>query len=227
MTSIMGIAAEHNLLVIEDAAQGIGTRHGDTHVGTIGDLGCISFFADKTITMGEGGVVLTNNQELADKLRYFKNQGRRDRGSFIHEHVGYNFRVTDLQAAVGVIQMERLDAIIARKKEIESSYQTGLSGLPVEFLPFTPRGERVPFRINIFVDQPARLIEHLESSGIGVRRVFYPLNRQPCFGPQNSRFMGDCSVSLWAFEHGISLPSGISLTNDDIAYVCDSIRSFY
>ncbi len=227
MDPILRTAEKHGLKIIEDAAQGIGVTFKDRHVGTLGTLGCISFFADKTITMAEGGAVLTDDPSLAESLRYFKNQGRLDRGSFIHKAVGYNFRITDLQAALGVVQLGRLDWIIEKKRALEEQYRERLKDLPLRFLQPNGFGERVPFRINVFVDNAEALADHLNRSEIEVRRIFYPLHRQPCFSPENSRITGEFPESDRAFQTGISLPSGITLTADDLDQVAESISAFF
>jgi perosamine synthetase len=201
---------------------------GDQHVGTIGDLGCMSFYADKTITSGEGGAVYTNNDKLADRCRYFKNQGRLNRGSFIHPQFGVNFRVTDLQSAIGVEQMKKLDWIIERKNENENLYKKLLHGVKeVQFPADTKVGRRVPFRINILAQDPDGLSEFLTGNEIGVRRFFYPLHRQPCFNNKNSRRLKTYKHVDKIFRRGISLPSGVGLTTEQIQYVCAKIKEYY
>lgn len=228
MDPILNIAKEHGLKVIEDAAQGIGVRYKGRHVGTIGDLGCFSFFADKTMTTGEGGAVLTNDDAMGERLLYFRNQGRLQRGSFIHPQMGWNFRLTDIQSAIGLAQMRKLDWIIQRKSEVEEHYRRFLAAVPEVRLPKAdPAGTRVPFRINLLVPDPQALCDHLERVGVGVRRFFYPLHRQPCFTPQNSRSGTDFIHSVHAFEHGVSLPSSVNLTPAEIEYVCSRIADFY
>jgi len=228
MNEIMTIARKHKLKVIEDAAQGLGVTFGKKHVGTIGDVGCLSFYADKTLTTGEGGAILTNNKRLADACIYFKNQGRLKRGSFIHPYMGYNFRVTDLQSAIGVEQMKKLSFIIKKKTENENLYKSELIHYPqVQFSVDTKVGKRVPFRINILVDDPVRLSDHLTKCGVGVRRLFYPLYKQPCFNRNNSRRIRSYKNSDMIFSRGISLPSGVGLTSRQIKYVCQCIRKYY
>jgi len=228
MNQIMRFARKHKLKVVEDAAQGIGVTCGQKHVGTVGDIGCMSFYADKTITTGEGGALLTNNKKLAEKLMYFRNQGRLKRGSFVHPYVGFNYRITDLQAAIGVIQMKRLAFIIRKKKENEKLYKRLLIGVSqVEFPVDTKVGKRVPFRINILVDDPKALGDFLAKKNVGIRRFFYPLYRQPCFNKTNSRKLRSYKNSDKIFSRGLSLPSGVGLTQKQIKYVCGSIKEYY
>ena len=228
MDQVMAIAKDKKLLIVEDAAQGLGTTFGRQHVGTFGEVGCISFYADKTITMGEGGALLTNDDVLADRCRYFKNQGRLNRGSFIHPQMGFNFRITDLQAAIGVIQMKKLKMIINRKAQNESLYKKFLKDCShVKFPVNTKVGKRVPFRINILVDNPENLGNFLSEKGVGVRRFFYPLNLQPCFNNNNSVRLDPCQNAFRIFEQGLSLPSGVGLKEKQIQYVCNHIKRYY
>lgn len=228
MDGVIKIARENGLYIIEDAAQGMGVTYKGKHVGTIGDVGCISFYADKTITTGEGGAILTDDDRLADECRYFKNQGRLERGSFVHPKIGYNFRITDLQAAIGVVQMERLPWIIERKRENEVLYKEYLKETKgVCFPSENGYGERVPFRVNILTDDPEGLSRFLEKQGVGVRRFFYPLHRQPCFTRENSSVRDTLKNADYIFERGVSLPSGVGLKEEEIEFVCGEIKRFF
>lgn len=228
MAGVMRVAKQHNLKVVEDAAQGMGVTFGSQHAGAIGDVGCLSFYADKTITMGEGGALLTQNDELADKCLYFKNQGRLKRGSFIHPHLGFNFRVTDLQAAIGVAQMKQLALFMDRKSEIERLYKRNLKEVGEVRFPFvTNAGSRVPFRINILVQDPEALQKYLTEKDIGIRRFFYPLHRQPCFDGSDAVKQLSYPHSEELFARGLSLPSGVGLKDEQIKYVCSNIKQFY
>ncbi len=228
MDLVMKIAEENNLAVIEDAAQGIGVFYRGRHVGTIGDLGCMSFFADKTMTTGEGGAILTNDDGLAEKALYFKNQGRLNRGSFVHPFMGYNFRLTDIQSAIGVAQMKRLPELIARKQRADARYRENLADLSqIQFLSDAPGSNRVPFRIGILVPEAEPLAHHLTNVGIGLRSFFYPMHRQPAFTPANCRVLPRICHSVHGYEHGICLPSSASLTDSQIDFICEQIREFY
>ena len=112
MTSVMDFAQKNDLLVIEDAAQAMGVHWRGKHCGSFGDVGCFSFFADKTITTIEGGFVCTDNKKVYEKLLYLRNQGRISRGTFIHPEVGYNFRMTDIQCAIGLAQLKKFDTFV-------------------------------------------------------------------------------------------------------------------
>jgi len=227
MDQVISFANEYGLKVVEDAAQGMGVRFGDQHVGTFGNIGCISFFADKTMTTGEGGALLVQDDDLAKQCMYFKNQGRLKRGSFLHDQVGFNFRITDLQAAVGVAQICRLDSLIENKFRVLERYRAGLDGCSgVTVTQPNEHGDWVPFRINILVDDPEELGTFLDDKGIGTRRFFYPLHLQPSLTAKNSFLRKKPVNSMKIFQRGLSLPSSISLTDEEIDYVCSSIKQF-
>jgi len=222
MDSICEIAKKYNLSVIEDAAQGIEVKFNGKPVGSFGEVGCISFYADKTITTGEGGMVLTDDDGLAEKCLILKHQGRTGRGVYFHEHIGYNFRLTDLQAAVGLAQLSKLSTIIERKKKNEKLYRQYLADVAGIELPYIdPRGFNVPFRINILVNDPAGLSDFLNKEGVGSRRFFYPLHQQPCYDVK-----GDFRNSVSAYNRGLSLPSAVTLTEEQLEYVCQKIAEF-
>ncbi len=212
------------LLMIEDAAQDVGVTWEGKHLGSFGEVGCLSTYADKTITTGEGGMVLTNSDELTEKVIRLLNQGRTERGWYVHDEIGYNFRMSDLHAAIGLAQLSKLSIIIERKKQHEKLYKKLLSDV-VDFPIIDSRCFNVPFRHNIFVDDPKSLSEYLKSKNIGSLRFFYPLHRQPCY-----KYLGLDDIqfpnSVWAYDHGLSLPSSVTLADDKIEYVCSVIKEF-
>jgi perosamine synthetase len=223
MDAISEIAQRHHLRIIEDAAQGIKVTLGGRHMGSFGDVGCMSFYADKTMTTGEGGMVFTDNDALAEQCLILKHQGRTGRGYYYHEHIGYNFRLTDLQAAVGVAQLNKLDTIVARKKQNEASYRELLKDVKGVTFPYVnPQCYNVPFRINILVDNPEKLSGFLNENEVGSRRFFFPLHQQPCYNAS-----GDFPNTIKTYETGLSLPSSVTLTEDQIEYVCTKIKEYF
>jgi perosamine synthetase len=227
MDPVMEIAGRYKLFVVEDAAQGFGVFYKGRHTGTIGDVGMISFFADKTITTGEGAVVLTDDEHIFKRLTMLRNQGRTSSGSFIHPELGMNFRMTDLQCALGVAQVrkfKKIETIKVRNHQLYESYLQEVS--EIEFIKINDFSGFVPFRVNIKVQRLESLIEHLEKKGIQTRRMFYPLHRQPCFSYLNYR-EDEFPAADEAFQRGMSLPVHCGLKNDDIKYICSAIKSFY
>jgi perosamine synthetase len=228
MVGIMALAEKHGLKVLEDAAQGIGVRTSLGHVGAIGDIGTFSFFADKTITTGEGGFVVTNDAKLYEKLRYLRNQGRLDRGSFVHPEIGYNFRMTDMQAAMGLVQLGKLDEIVRRKTRNLALYEEGLAGLEQgRLIGRHADTNNVPFRCVLLADRVQELSAWLAERRVQPRSFFYPLRKQPAFAgvcppPDEAEWNSDVG-----FARGICLPIHPQLSEDDIAYICEAIRAFY
>lgn len=231
MDAVMAFARQYGLKVVEDAAQAVGVRYRGRHAGVFGDVGCFSFFADKTITTGEGGYVVTADQELYERLRLLRNQGRLDRGSFIHPALGFNFRITDMQAAVGLMQLEKLDTIIARKREILGQYMAALDGVgAVRFLTLQEGSGYVPFRVVLMAERAHDLMAFLNDSGVQTRSFFYPMHRQPCFAhlaaDAPGRDAGFANAD-YGYDHGVCLPVFPTLSDQQVAYICDRVRAFY
>jgi len=225
MPEVMRIAKKHNLKVIEDAAQGIRVTYQGKPVGGFGDVGCMSFYADKVLTTGEGGMVLTNDDELARQAVILLNQGRTGRGWYIHDYLGYNFRMTDLQAGVGLAQFRKLPVIVKRRKNNEKLYRKYLAGVPgVEFPYVDPRGYKVPWRITIMVQNPQALLEFLDKKGIKAARTFAPMHTQPCYKSYKTK--EEFPNASFAFDRLLRLPSGTGLEEEDIRYVCQQVKNF-
>lgn len=243
MDEVRLFATNHKLKIIEDAAQAIGVRINGKHTGTFGDAGCFSFFADKTITTGEGGFIVTDDEAIYNNLLFLRNQGRKDRGTFIHPEIGYNFRMTDIQCAIGLTQLSKLEQITAMKREIFSRYEAALSSIE-EIVFFAPekKADFIPFRVGILCDSAHELMEYMKQKGIEPRSFFYPLHLQPCYQKReieksdsiNSK-AGSVKTSLdegfanavFGYQHGICLPTFPSLSGEQIRYVCDTIKTFY
>lgn len=227
MDPILEIAKKYNLFVIEDAAQGFGVFYKGQHIGTIGDMGMISFFADKTITMGEGAVIFSKSDELFKRLIRIRNQGRENSGTFIHEDLGMNFRVTDMQSAIGVAQIKKFEIIKNKKLENYRLYKKLLTNVEeITFMEEVEYSNLIPFRVAIKTEIKDDLMSYLEENGIQTRGFFYPLHRQPCFSYLGHR-KNDFSVSNSLYDTGICLPVHCSLTKNDIKYVCNTVKNFF
>jgi len=229
MDSIMKFAKEHNLKVIEDAAQGVGVHYKGQHVGTFGDIGVLSYYGNKTITTGEGGVILTNDENLAKICYRLKNHGRDQKGSFKHDYIGFNFSFTDLQAAVGVSQMKKLPEILRRKKEIFDKYYAELSDFEgLCFYKINNQENPVYWFTSLSCSKRDNLAEFLLKEGIQTRRFFYPLHLQPCYkdSPKIDK-NGEFNISKEAYETGISLPSSYILKEEEQDFVIEKIKFFF
>jgi perosamine synthetase len=227
MDAILDFANKHNLKVIEDAAQAIGVTFDNQHVGFFGDAGAISLYGNKTITSGEGGIILTNNDDIAEKCRQLKNHGRSQRGTFVHEHIGFNFSITEMQSAIGIAQLRKLPAIIQRKQQIYDAYTSSLANISgLRSLPLSPRYQPVHWFTSFYADDREALADDLASWGIQTRLFFCPLHLQPCYqGWADPKV--DYSASVQAYAEGISLPSSYTLKDEELNFVIERIKAFY
>lgn len=222
MDRLMNLARKYSLFVLEDAAQALGSYFKNKHLGTIGDIGSFSFSTPKVITTGQGGALVTNSREFSDKIVRIKDFGRIDRNSQGHDEIGYNFKFTDIQAAMGIAQMDKLSWRLRRKKEMYRLYRDSLRSVSgVQFIE-TDLEQTSPWFIDIIVDNPLKLQKFLKSKNIGTR-VFYPAihTTKPYVG------FGKFPNSLWMSTHGLWLPSSTFLRDSDIILVCNSVKEYY
>ncbi len=239
MDPILDLAESHGLAVIEDAAEVHGAeylagRH-TTHptwrrCGSFGTLSCFSFYANKLITTGEGGMVLTDDPELAQKVRSMRNLCFKGNRRFHHDELGFNFRLTNLQAALGVAQVERIEEIIARKRWMGHEYSRRLAGtknlqLPVE----EPWARNVYWMYGVVLTEEAGmdatvLAERLKQRGIETRPFFLGLHEQPAFHQRGLFLVDRHPVAERIARQGLYLPSGLALTAEQIAQVCDAVH---
>ncbi|MFT4065265.1 DegT/DnrJ/EryC1/StrS family aminotransferase [Paraburkholderia sp.] len=225
MDAVMALAKKHSLYVIEDCAEAIGTRFDGTHVGTIGDVGCFSFFGNKTITTGEGGMVVTNNAELDRKIRHLRSQGVSSEREYWHDAIAFNYRMTNVAAAIGCAQMESIDDLIAKKQQIAEWYRQGLAGLPLQVHRTHPRTLHSYWMVSILVDDAGdrdALRAALQRDGIETRPLFYPLHQMSMYAVPGQHF----PVADEIASRGINLPSYPALMRDDITFICERVRDF-
>ena len=204
MPAILAVARAHGLAVIEDAAEALLSKAHGRWLGTIGTAGCLSFSPNKTITTGQGGMVLTDDAAFAARLRALKDQGRPVRGTGgndEHPTLGFNFKLTNLQSAVGLAQAEMLEARVARLKQIYRQYRDGLQGIAGVTLPgFDVDGGESPQWVDAVVERRDALVEHLLARGIHCRPFWYPLHTQQPYRRPDSQFPHSSRLmpqSLW------------------------------
>ena len=221
--SFKNLCREHNLALIEDSAQSLGSFYpGGKHMGSAGDIGSFSFSAPKIISTGQGGCLITNNDDLAFKLRRLKDFGRSSGGNDIHNCVGYNFKFTELQACVGIAQMEKLDFRTKRKKEIYQVYTDYLQDCSGIKLFEQDIINTTPWFIDSLVERRNELQNFLKKNGIGTRIMYPPINKQTAYN-----LPGDFPVCNIIGEKGLWLPSANQLGDEDVKYVCSIIKEFY
>jgi perosamine synthetase len=233
MERLVEIADRHGLVVIEDAAEAHGATCRGRKVGSFGAMGCFSFYANKLITTGEGGMVVTDSEELAERLRLLRNLAFAE-PRFRHEEAGYNYRMTGYQAAMGLAQLPRLEHFIRRKREVAATYSALLGDLRGLRLPREQSWARSVFWMyGIVVDEEAgitrdELATALRADGIDSRTFFCPMNLQPCLTRSPGFREVPCPVAESLWERGLYLPSSTGLDEATIAYVAgrvtDAIR---
>lgn len=228
MGRIMDIAKTHNLYVIEDAAEAHGAEYKRRSVGSFGDIACFSFYGNKIITTGEGGMCLTNSKHLAERMRILRDHGMNPGKRYWHDIVGFNYRMTNMQAGVGVAQLVKLDGFVKKKREIARWYSAGLKELEAEGLiklhPEMPWAKGVYWVYSILVQDDFgigrdELMNRLELAGIEARPLFDPLHMMPPY-KTGERF----PVAKELSRKGISLPSSVNLTAEQIKYITNTIK---
>jgi perosamine synthetase len=224
LPAIGAIAKARGIPIVEDAAEALTSRVGGRALGTIGVAGCLSFSPNKTITTGQGGMVLTDDDALHGRLRELKDQGRPVRGTGgddVHHRVGFNFKLTNLQAAVGLGQLAYLRERLDRQKRNYDIYARGLAGLEGLRLPgFNVAGGEVPLWTDAIVEQRDTLDRFLEARRMHCRRFWFPLHTQAPYRQPDDRFPG----AVWAGPRALWLPSAFTLTDDDVDRVVAAVR---
>ncbi|MBI9086571.1 MAG: DegT/DnrJ/EryC1/StrS family aminotransferase, partial [Desulfobacterales bacterium] len=231
MRPLMALAEKHGLKVIEDAAETLGQTYRGQPCGSFGDVSVLSFYPNKQVTTGEGGMVLTDDSGLADRSRSFRNlcfePGRR----FVHHQLGWNYRMTNLQAAVGLAQLERLPETVRRKRAIGRRYAENLSAVPGLQLPLagTDQAENIYWVFGVVMADDGRfdaeaVMARLRDHGIGTRPFFWPMHLQPVFRKMGL-FAGESyPVSERLARRGLYLPSGLALTDPQIDTASDALK---
>lgn len=218
---IVSYCKQNNIWLIEDAAQSLGSSYSGKHLGTFGDIGSFSFSAPKIITTGQGGALITDNEELMERIKKIRDFGRERAGVDHYLVKGWNYKFTDLQAVIGIEQMKKLDWRVHRKKEIGKLYETRLSQLDgVELLP-TNYEDIAPWFFDILIEDRAGLNKHLHERGIGTREFYPPLHSEPAY-----HYEGKYPITEEISSKGLWLPSSSKLKDNDIEFICESIADF-
>lgn len=231
MNEILDIAASYGIPVLEDAAEGLGSEFENKKCGTFGHFGALSFNGNKMITTSGGGALVCHDAETAGRAKFYATQARENRPYYYHEVVGYNYRLSNISAAIGCGQMDVIDKRIARRREIRNLYADLLADCPNVSVQNNP-DER--FNSNFWlttitlddltIHSPEYLREFLAEDNIESRRLWRPMHMQPVFAA--SPFYGT-GVSEHLFDHGLCLPSGSSLSDSDICRVADRVKLYF
>lgn len=229
MDIIKKIAKKFSLSIIEDAAEAHGAKFANSMVGNCGDIGCFSFYGNKIITTGEGGMITTNNKKLKEKIELLKNHGMSPTKKYWHPEIGFNYRLTNPQAALGLAQLKKIPQFLKQRAYIDTLYRRYLEKIPQVVFPpqNSDKVTRVNWLFTILIKNSSRksrdeLISYLKTKGIDSRPTFFSVPLFPMYlekypYPQTRRIS----------ETGITLPTYIGLTSKDIAYICQSIARYF
>ncbi len=225
MDPILDISREYNLAVVEDAAEAHGALYKGRKVGSFGDMGMFSFYGNKIITTGEGGMIVTDNEGLAEKMRVLRDHGMDPKRRYWHSVLGYNYRMTNIQAALGVAQMKRIDQIIEQKRINATLYSKGLQNIPgITLPPEAVWAQNIYWLYSILIDEKEfgmsseELGEQLKERGIETRPLFPPVHQQPIYNTGQS-----LPVCEKLSRCGLSLPSSVNLNGDEIERITNEI----
>ena len=226
MKRFVKFAKDNGLYLVEDAAQSLGSKYNGKHLGTFGDVGSFSFSAPKVITTGQGGALVTDDEEIFKRVSMIKDFGRPKSGVDYHEIMGLNAKFTDLQAVIGIEQMKKLDWRVKRKKEMYKLYSDLLEGVEgIEFI-YTNLEDTSPWFIDVIVEKGEKerdkLISFLDERGIATRPFYPAIHTQPSY----SRIKGDFENAEYLSKRGLWLPSSSFLSDEDIEYACQMIKAF-
>ena len=225
MDEVVALCKEHNLLLIEDCAEAFGSLYKGQHVGTFGDVATFSFFGNKTITTGEGGMVVSKNKDIHERACHLKSQGVSKTREYWHDELAFNYRMTNICAAIGLAQLERADEIITLKRQVADWYREALEGLPLQMHAEQPGTRHSYWMCSVLLDDPSQrqaLRDHLKSKGIETRPLFAPAHNMPhCKTDETFPVAQDLS------SRGMNLPSYPTLSREQVQQVVEEIRSYF
>lgn len=233
LEALLPVCRERNIKIVEDATESLGTYYirgelRSRYTGIVGDIGCYSFNGNKIITTGGGGMIVTNNPDYAEKARYFTTQAKDDPVRYVHNEIGYNFRMTNIQAALGVAQLERLNEFIEIKQNNYWFYKDKINSIDGLHLQETPDYAHVNFwhyalqiQSNIYSKGKEKLMAFLAEKGIQTRPLWYPNHLQKPYRNCQS-YQIEHAVEMW--QKTLNIPCSVNLTKIDIERVCMSLK---
>lgn len=226
MDALTELANKHNIYLVEDCAEAYGTKYRNKHVGTFGHISTFSFFGNKTITTGEGGMVVTNDPDLFKKSVHYKGQGLAANREYWHDVIGYNYRMTNICAAIGLAQLEQAGKFIDKKIQIASWYKENLKDTPVTFHEERSEIKHTYWMCSALCEKAEDrdpLRKTLADAGIETRPLFFPVHTMPIY----SHLSGNFPVAENLGKRGFNLPSYPALERKDIEFICQQIKSYY
>lgn len=224
MDKLGDLAKKHGLSIIEDAAGALGSKFGNNYLGTFGEVGCFSLQANKIITTGQGGVLITNDDRYFETIRRLRDFGRMSNKEFIHESIGYNLKFNDLSAALGVAQFNKLNKKMEQLLNQFNTYKNNLNGLK-EVQLFNINDGEIPLWVDIIADGRDELVKFLKEKNIHCRECWPPIHRNPPY--QDGGCDKDFPISTFISDNTLWLPNGPSVSKEQIVKICNLIKIFY
>ena len=230
MDPVIELAKKYNLKILEDCAESHGVEYKGKKVGSIGDVGAFSFYPNKTITCGEGGMITTNSEKLADKARDLKNLCYGKNNKFMHTGIGFQFRMSNVSAAMGLGQLSQINEIFEKKKKIDERYKKNLAGIKGLNIPEISKhtNKYIMWVFNLYLDNKFgitrdELAIKLKELNIETREAFVPVNMQKVLQKKYDLKEKDCPNANYIMENGFYIPCGNTITEDEIDYVSEKI----
>ena len=230
MDAINAVAKQHGLAVIEDSCEALGATYKGRQAGTLGDFGVFAFYPNKVITTGEGGVIVTDDDKAAHFMRALRNQGRAPGDTWLqHTHLGYNYRIDEMSAALGRTQMSRLDELLSKREQVAAWYESRLAEIPGVEVPFVePSTTRMSWFVYVIRFDAKlnrdELAKKLDAHGIPVRPYFLPIHLQPYMAERFGWREGDFPVTEDLGRRGLAVPFSSVMTEEQVETVCQAIR---
>lgn len=223
---LVQIAGKYKIEIVEDSTEALGSTFKGKHAGTFGRIGTFSFNGNKIITTGGGGVIVTNDEEIAKKAKHLTTQAKADPFEYYHDEIGYNYRLVNILAAMGVAQMEQLPEFILKKKSIDAAYRKGLEGVgDIKFQKVSSAVNHNCWLVTIKTSRSKELLAYLNNSKIQSRPFWIPMNQLPMF--KDDIYVQNADVSKAVYENCLSIPSSVGITDSQLNEVIEAIKTFY
>lgn len=224
MEKLNHLAEKYHLTMVEDATEALGSYHNNKHSGRFGKLGCFSFNGNKIITTGGGGMIITDDKVLAAKAKHLTTQAKSDPFEYVHDEIGYNYRLVNVLAAIGVAQMEQLPSFILRKKEIDAFYRTALSGLDdIRFQAYDDAINPNCWLFTFRTGKQQKILEALNKNNLQSRPFWVPMNQLPMF--KNELYITQGDISGTIYNECLSIPCSTNITQEELEQVVTIIKN--
>ena len=226
MDRLLAICNDYNLPVLEDAAEALGTKYKGQYAGTLGDIGCFSFNGNKIMTTGGGGMIVSNNSEHLKRAKHITTTAKRDALTYFHDEVGYNYRLVNILAALGIAQLEQLDGFIASKLDTASYYRDNLQGVgDIGFQLVHDGVVSNEWLFTITTSSMQELLVYLNANGVMSRPFWIPMNQLPMY--KNNLYVNHCDVSARVHGSALSIPCSTNILKSDLEKVVATIKTFF